>query len=161
MDLTPKGKVNSWSSIFRLKDSSKDKDCCDIGNRIPGIFFRKGSTKLYICSAINGKGNVCYTSKDLPMDKTTNIVVRQVHQYDNKYRFSVLLDGKEEPGSVKVNTQALEYTDVKMFAGDEHYEPANAELDNIQFNNLGMCRHCDINPILTVSEGITGESWLT
>jgi len=92
------------------------------------------------------------------MDKTTNIVVRQVHQYDNKYRFSVLLDGKEEPGSVKVNTQALEYTDVKMFAGDEHYEPANAELDNIQFNNLGMCRHCDINPILTVSEGITGES---
>ena len=138
MDVTPKGKVNSWTSIFRLKDSAKDKDCCDVGNRIPAVFFHKGSTKLHICSAINGKGNDCYNSKEIPMNKKTNIVIRQVHQYDNKYRFSVLLDGTEQQDSVKINTQALEYTNVKMFAGDEHYEPANAELDNIQFNNLGM-----------------------
>ena len=53
-------KINSWianwGSIIRFE--AKDGSCCEIGQRIPGIWTKAGtSDKLMIVTQVNGNGN--------------------------------------------------------------------------------------------------------
>ena len=79
-----------WSSILRF--TSTDSDCCNIGDRIPAIFYNSEGY-LLIDSAVNEKGNQGVTY-DIDLGKwyhieivqeTENGKVRECgHNYCNK-----------------------------------------------------------------------------
>lgn len=133
IDIKPTGESDTETNIFRQQEGDgSNKDTRDL----PSISFEKKSTKPVICFAIGDKPKDCYTGKELPKDKFTNIVVRQVLD-EKKYVFSVLIDGKEQKDSVKTNDNPREFTDVKIYASDKDSDPAKALVKNIKSTNLG------------------------
>lgn len=48
------------------------------GKRCPAVYFTSGSTKLHVCSAINGNGNKCWRSRfKLPLNAFSKIQIQQ------------------------------------------------------------------------------------
>ena len=135
IDIKPTGESDTETNVFRQQEGDgSNKDTVDL----PSISFDKKSTKPVICFAIGDKAKDCYTGKDLPKDKFTNVLVRQVLK-EKKYVFSVIIDGKEQKDSIKTNENAKEYSDVKIYASDKESEPAKALVKNIKSTNLGRC----------------------
>ena len=62
-----------WSSILRF--TSTDSDCCNIGDRIPAIFYNSDGY-LLIDSAVNEKGNKGVTY-DIDLEKWYHIEIVQ------------------------------------------------------------------------------------
>ena len=46
---------NTWSNILRF--TATDEDCCNIGDRIPALFYNSKEGYLLIDSAVGDKGN--------------------------------------------------------------------------------------------------------
>lgn len=119
-------KQNRWSSILHATTGG---DNAVYGDRTPGIWFRPGSTRLHICSAVNGKENYCYDSRPLPMKRYSKVEVIQFQVgKSNKYLFRIRINGK----LVKTvrNNMPREFADVTYYASDRWYKPAKAKVKN-------------------------------
>ena len=60
----------------------------------------------------------------------------QTLQFGKDYRYAISINGKEEYQTG--NSKAQEFENVKMYAGDEYYNPAGANIEKIKFQNIGM-----------------------
>lgn len=129
-EIQPKGKIGGWSNVLHF---TTDHNCCHPGSRIPGIWFYSNSYRLLISSAIDNNGNYYY-SKDIPTGKFTKVVIQQ-KKVGNDYQYSVTFDGVDI-GQKKINTIPREYYVVKVYASDNWYSAANAEVKNLVFENL-------------------------
>ena len=121
--------VNGWGSILHgmvkpIRDES----------RYPGVWFWSQTTKLHICSYINGHSYyTCYNSKDqLPLDKFSEIAIQQL-LVDNQYRYRITINGLMVYDVV--NTQPASFTNVEYYAGNPWYTPANAVIGNLKIND--------------------------
>ena len=54
--LNPFMVTRGWSNIVHF--TATDRNCCGVGDRVPGVWFHSGTTKLLICSAINNNGEL-------------------------------------------------------------------------------------------------------
>ena len=68
-----------WSTIVRF--TSTDNDCCNIGDRIPAIFYNSNGY-LLIDSTFDGKGNYSVTY-NVDMSKYYHIEIVQENQKEN------------------------------------------------------------------------------
>lgn len=124
-EITPFGTVDGWSNIMHATIGGNNEK---YGDRIPAIWFHHKSTRLRICSAVNGNKNYCFSSDPLRMKRASTVIVQQI-QYSKDYRYQIIVNGKEE--SV-VNTQTKEFYNVKYYASDPWYIPAKAFVRHFQ-----------------------------
>ena len=52
--LNPSKVTSGWSNIVHF--TATDRNCCGVGDRVPGVWFQNETTKLMICSSINNNG---------------------------------------------------------------------------------------------------------
>ena len=122
--INPFGVINDISNILH---ATIDKDRGKDGERTPGIWFHKGTTKLRICSAVNGNPNYCYTSLPLALHKESEIVVEQVQSLDDyKYYYQIFINGKRVKNTLNVKPQI--FKNVKYYASNPWHIPAKAIL---------------------------------
>ena len=125
--LNPFGIEKDWSSVLH---ATIGKNHGRYGDRTPGIWFSPGTTKLTICSAVNGNVNYCYSSV-LSKNKETTIVVQQVQsQKNHQYYFQVYINGKKAHEILNKSPQI--FKNVKYYAGDPWYNPAKAVLTDFK-----------------------------
>ena len=136
--IKPLRTVKGWSSILH---ATIGKNNGRFGDRTPGIWFHGGSTKLHICSAINGNPNRCYNSKPLPRNKFSTILIQQVRvrkRYGQKYmiriHFQVFINNKKVVDVV--NQKPKIFRNVRYYAGDPWFQPAFAILRNFRLRIL-------------------------
>ena len=134
IQVRPTGKIYGWSNILH---GTIGKNIKRYGDRIPGIWFHSGSTKLHICSAVNGNKNYCYnTPYQLHFYKFTTIIIQQVQKknYGNHYFYQIIINGKKVVDVM--NNQAQVFKNVKYFASDPWYHPAKADIRNFRIVTL-------------------------
>ena len=133
VEIKPTDVVNDEANIIILTDNDKKNK---LGT--PGIYFEKNKMELRVCMAgLHKNMRDCHKTKELPKDKFTNVVVKQVQRIDDKYQFYVLIDGKESQDSIKINDKPTEYDNVEMSASGKDTTPAKAVIKDVQFNNVG------------------------
>jgi len=102
------------------------------GDRVPAIFFKPETTRLHICSAIDGDEdfNRFGSTPDLPLFTWSNVIVGQCENEEGNYEFFVELNG--ETFFRVVNEKPDEFRDVKVYLADNHHNTANAKIDNLK-----------------------------
>ena len=139
-DIKPNKKLGGWRKILHINNNGKS--CCEVGSRLPGIWFNGNSYRLHICFAINGKGNDCWNdNKDLPEKKFSNIKVEQVKE-DDKYIFKIWKDGEEV--FKKENKDAREFKDAKLYGSFGVGNYADVDLKGVAFQNSGN-KYCTVD----------------
>ena len=122
-DLTPKGIVNDWGCILHF--TATGANCCENGDRQPGIWFHPGQ----IGAMVFVVGNI-----NLDMQGGINTM-------NKKSRIEVIC--KNDMMTVKVNdTMTKAYIKPRMnsrvtvYSGDPWYDAANAVIENLCFTDL-------------------------
>ena len=131
-DLKPTAILNGYSGILRMGTGGNINN---YGDRSPAIFFAPKSTKLYICSAVNGKVNYCTTSTvSVPMYKVSKIVVQQVQDHRNNYNFEVFLNGQKIQSTY--NSRPQIFIKVRITSSDPWHQSAKAEIENFELTTF-------------------------
>ena len=134
----PFGKVSGWSNILHATIGGNIRN---YGDRTPGIWFHSKSTKLHICSAVNGNINYCYNSPfSLHLFKYTTITIRQVQKsnYGNHYFYQIIVNGKKVVDVLNRVTKV--FKNVKYYASDPWYHASRANIRHFRisfFNHKG------------------------
>ena len=128
-DLNPYAVVGGFSSILH---GTINTDNRNYGDRTPAIWFLSGTTRMHMCSAINGNRNYCFnTPTGLNLHETSNIVVQQIlDPKDGKYHYKIFINGKQVFSVI--NTRPQVFKNVKYYSGDPWYGPAKAKLTNFK-----------------------------
>ena len=137
-DLTPHGVVEGESSILH---GTIDGDTGKIGDRIPGIWFLPGVTKIKFCYAISGNANSCYkTWRGFTINRTYKITLQQLFDNnDGKYHYKIFV------GSLMIfsaiNTSPETFKNVKYYSGDPWSPAAKAIVENFKLVTFdqGIC----------------------
>ena len=130
VEIMPMGIVDGNSSILHV---GHGEDHVHYGGRTPAIFFWSDSTKLRIHSAINGIKHYLIVSDPIPINQWTRVDMSQLRQSEGVYQFTLRIAGIIFHQIN--NTDAREFSPVKVFAGDA-YLPANAKLANLTIDTF-------------------------
>ena len=118
-EIKPSKFTGTNNNIIHLTSTDKDEYITN-GDRIPIILFE--DNKLYVRSSVNGKPNYKKIFTDvLSLNQWTRIEVVQ-HMVDDDYIFSISIGGKELHSHSVVNTQPMEFTDVKVYASSPWFQ---------------------------------------
>ena len=132
--INPFGTINGWTNILH---ATIGRNHGKYGDRTPGIWFHSKTTKLFICSAVNGNTNYCYTSSPIPLHKTSSIIVQQVQwEKDFQYYYQIFINGKNVFSLLNHLPKVLK--DVKYYASNPWHTPAKATFSNFK---LAMFKH--------------------
>jgi hypothetical protein len=125
-DITPRGLVGNWGSIIHVT-SPANGNCCNPGDRAPGIWFWPGDTSLHIRlgDLTDGNWGVWQTSP-LPMNQTTSVRIVANGSTVNVYA------GVD---SIKLTQPTRRPTgnDFKIYMCDPWYDVATAQIDNFSY----------------------------
>ena len=80
-----------------------------------GVWFPRGTTKIYICATINYQADCGDIKTPLPLLKFSTITIQQI-LIGNQYRFQVFINGKI--GIDAVNRQPQVFKDVTFYAAN-------------------------------------------
>jgi len=126
-DLTPRGIVESWASIVHF--TITNYDCCNPGDRVPGVWFNPGTVNLHVRIGDNTDGN--WGLDNIPgcaIGKTSNIILECINS-----TVSLSIDGKtitlQQP-TVRPSGTAF------LYGGDPWYVPANVSVQNLTYQTL-------------------------
>jgi len=73
--INPRSTWSGWTEILRV--SAEVGNCCEMGQRIPALFFSSGTTKIHFCTGCGNNGNTCMNAPvSLPLNQETKVVVR-------------------------------------------------------------------------------------
>lgn len=124
--------VNLVHGLSNILHATIGRDVGRIGYRIPAIWFRSGTTRLHICSAVSGGQNYCYNSfRDLPLFKQSFVIVQQIKTSRPRwYRYQIIVNGIRVKSVI--NTKAEIFSNVKYYTSDPWYTPAKAVLTNFK-----------------------------
>ena len=129
--IRPTEVVSGWSNIMHATTGG---NIAQYGDRTPGIWFHSQTTKLHICSAVNGNKNYCFNSEPLPLNKESFIAVLQIQTNENspQYTYEIFING------VKVlsvfNDKPEKFENVKYYASDPWYQSAKATITDFKVN---------------------------
>ena len=132
-------------NVFIATTSTEKGQYRTMGDRTPGIWFRKKTTRPIICSAVNWDSNLCITFNSLPLNEYSSIVIQQIQSLEDKeYYYQIIINGKRVLNILSTSPQV--FNNVKYYASDPWYRPAKAfikgfELKLLQHEgNLTKCR---------------------
>ena len=129
LGVTPFGTVNGWSNIMH---ATLGRNLAEYGDRTPGIWFHSGTTKLHICSAVNGNKNYCFNSDPIPLNEESKIIVQQIQAVENnpQYTYEILINGEKVLSVFNDKPENFEY--VKYYTSDPWYQAAKvAEINDL------------------------------
>merc|ERR1740124_905934 len=122
--IVPKGTVSGWTSIIHFTTGG---NCCDYGQRVPGIWFRGSSTRLHVSTGTSSNGNDNQDlSEELPLNKKSLIEVRVVGSLA-----TVAVDGVIKSSKKIGSRPALEK--VNVYIGNPWKPSANAIISDVIF----------------------------
>jgi len=120
------GTVNDYGYSSILHCTSSGSDCCNIGARIPAIFYHR-SGYFHITSGVNENGNY-QVNYNMNLNKWYHIEIVQANK-NGKFYYTVNIDGVEIRNVENTNPQSFE--DVKVFAGNNFYPASDATYKNL------------------------------
>ena len=92
-----------------------------IGSRVPAVWLRPNSNALHVCMSLNGDGNSCWNSPEMPVDTWFKLNIRQIFdQDDQQYLFQILIDDELERSVT--NRQAMTFEAVNGILGNSYQE---------------------------------------
>ena len=103
-EINPYSTIEGWSNVIHFTTGG---NAGTYGFRIPAVFVISRSSRLHICSAINGNNNVCFNSNPLPWNEYTRVEISQVQQ-DNTTSFLYTISIGENR-CIKWSTQMLDF----------------------------------------------------
>ena len=126
--------LTGWNSILRATSTSGNVG--RMGDRLPAILFHsnKNNFAMGIHHALSGNANYHFWSSGISKSNWTTVELKQEF-VNGKYMFSVLINNVLEKS--EENTKPQTFHDVKIFAGDNFYQPANAEIKHLVFESHG------------------------
>ena len=106
-----------------------------IFSRNPAVFFKAGSTSLYICTSLNDNPNFCITSQPLELHKQSSVVI--VQRTDNtdrtKYFWEVDVDGKR---LIRIENKNPQYfRSVQVYNANPWNTPASGTVRGLYYEN--------------------------
>ena len=123
------GVVGNWGSILHFTKSGKD--CCNLGDRGPGIWFFPGTTKLYIIlgdSTQGGDWGLRQFDIVLPMGKESTF------KLTCKGKSITLVVNSQEYRTTQPGQRPTGVFDV--YSADPWYDAANANLKDLCFSTI-------------------------
>ena len=137
LQINPFNTVNGWPNVLH---ATIGKDRGRFGDRTPAIWFHPSTTKMHICSAVNGNKNYCYNSAALPLHKYSTIVIQQIQLgHNHQYYYQIFINGKRVLNIL--NHHPKVFKNVKYYASDPWYNPAKATIRHFRlsmYNHNGM-----------------------
>ena len=128
LEIKPFAIYGGWSNVLH---ATIGRDVGRHGDRTPGIWFLPGTTRMHICSTVNGNTNYCHNTVPLPKDKQNKIIVQQVQNPNNyQYYYQIFINGKKVHEILNQQTQI--FNNVKYYASDPWYYPAKATIDKFR-----------------------------
>lgn len=121
----------TFTSVLRL--TINEDNVGTSGSRIFMSGFLKGSTTLRTFVEVGTERSYHFADTEIPLDKTSKIEVKQ-ELLDNKYMLTITINDQES-GTV-TQTLPQKFENVTVYAGDNHFPPANAILKDYEFINL-------------------------
>ena len=125
---------SDWFSVLAFRGNGAENDFSQYGDRAPAIFYNKAGY-LGFRNAVSGIRNSGF-NVNIKLNKLYQIEISQEDKA-GKVFYTVKLDGKTVK-SVE-NKDARAFKDVKVFAGDNFYPPADASYTNLNFE-YGMTK---------------------
>ena len=118
----------SWANIIRV--GTRDEGNTSHGDRTPIVSVNPSTTSLHIKSSINGDPNYDVGITDeIPIGQWTKLEIYQLYSSEHEqYAFTVRIN--EKIWKAVNNSDAREFNDVKVYAGD-HHPPADVRIDNL------------------------------
>merc|ERR1712167_547483 len=131
--ITPTAAVGGWGNIIHI--TADGGNCCNYGQRIPGVWFYPGSTRLHIRDGQGSNGNDgCDPDDQLPIGEPTTV------------RIDINPPGGETPGLQVYYDDVLkcegdrgersEFANAQVFAWDPWHDAANAVVDDFYILTL-------------------------
>ena len=138
IDLNLEKNTNTWwSNILSFMVEGINPHGFPQGGRIPAVYLYKESNMLLVCSALNGDGNVCWTSKEMPINTWFNLKIKQSFLYA-EYVYEIFIDDKLM--FEMANDQPTTFENVQGIIGNS-FEPhwdfklAAGKFKNFRFNS--------------------------
>ena len=117
---------------------TQNGDVSEIGDRTPALFLIQTGTdlsRLHFTSTLNGIKSRWFNSEQpLNLSENYEVEIRQRYTGAGVYKFSVVINGKEED-SID-NTQAEQFYNVKVYAGDPWYDACIGTVTDFQITNF-------------------------
>ena len=131
-DLKPSGTVIGWhASILHLTiGGDGDGDPITHGERIPGVWFIPGSTKLFISTSLNNTDDyIIQPPNSLPLNQYTEVEIYQKLDGNNQYKYEIKIAGNLIHSAI--NNNPLTLSNVKVYSGDPWHETRQAYIRNL------------------------------
>lgn len=125
-NITPKGLVGNWGSILHFTVSGKD--CCNPGDRAPGIWFFPGGLTLHVRIGDQTNGNWGIDVAGCQMGKTSKVVIECRNSVVN-----VSVDGNKATLAQPTKRPVGQAT---VYSADPFYMAANAQIANLMYEYL-------------------------
>ena len=126
-EIVPTATIADWASILHF--NAGNKDCCDLGNRSPAIWFHPGSTRLHVRIGDSADGNWGIDTADaLPLNVRSEFIL------ECKGKDVKLTVG----GKVYTATQpTYRYSgQLIVYAGNPYWPVAQAQLYGLDYEAL-------------------------
>jgi hypothetical protein len=121
--INPRSQPSGWMNILHVGNGKKD--CCDFGNRAPGIWFHPNRFLHVRIGSSAGEGNWGFDTQSLPLNQTTSFRLRcvgnQVICTVNERIFTFTQPGNRPTGRFTV------------WGSDPWYPPANCDISDFCF----------------------------
>lgn len=120
----PFGTLNGWSNILHLTADNTN------GSRLPGVWFRSGTTRMHVCIGCDGNANMCLNlAEGLPLYEESRVSIDVGHG-----RFSVSVNGDEVAGTTcNQPTVPASGATGKLYTSDPWYQASNAVVSTITY----------------------------
>jgi hypothetical protein len=126
-DITPRATIGNFASIIHF--TITNSDCCNPGDRAPGIWFNPGTVNLHIRIGDRTDGN--WGLDNIPgcvIGKTSRIILECVN---SNIRLSI--DGKITTAR---QPTIRPYGSALLYGGDPWYPSANCSIQNLTYQTL-------------------------
>ena len=122
------GTVSGWANIIHV---TKGGNHGTIGDRMPAIWFRPGTRRLHICTALGTNPNYCVDgTSDIPASVFTNINIQQNRLSTGSYQYTIRINGAVRNQVINTNTNPPTLYNVKLYLGNPWVEPAKVNVKN-------------------------------
>eukprot|EP00041_Stephanoeca_diplocostata_P039419 m.1624312 g.1624312 ORF g.1624312 m.1624312 type:complete len:625 (-) comp25388_c0_seq4:7106-8980(-) len=126
--VVPTALVLGYSNIIHM--TANRNDCCNPGDRIPGVWFYPNTTRLHsIFGSRALENDECPILTPLPMGAATQMVIRM-----NNSNMTVFLNGTA--ACTESRTQQSVFNGATFFASDPWYPSAQATIANLYITDL-------------------------
>ena len=111
----PKINSSNWTSIFHI--TNNNKNCCNVGNRVPALWLHPNSTQLYVVNDQMNKGNTSISSKNyIGLNNYTYITIT----IETK-KISIYFNGKLDNSKTFSDTLQPSTSDAYFYSPDIWY----------------------------------------